>query len=527
MTGTGKLTKLLLRQNALKITIWIISIVATTVGVAIAYGNVYKTKEELYGFALTMDNPAMKAMLGPGYPVEKYNLGAALSSEMLLFTAIAVIIMNILFVSSSTRKDEEEGRLEMIRALPTGRLSYLTASGIVITMVNLLLSILTGISLGLVNLEGITWESSFLYGSILGATGLCFAGLTSFFAQLSDTSRGTSSLSFGALIVFYILRAIGDVSYEGLALISPLGWTVRTSVFVDNEWLPILVLLLGAVFFAILTLYLNVKRDIYVGILPTRRGREQAPAYLKTSLGLTWKLERSTIIAWTIGIFLMSAAFGAILGDLETYFSDMEYLQAFLPEGDGNMTQQFVTLLIQIMSIFTAVPAVLIILKLKKNEKLGLMENFYSRAVSRNKIMGDYTIIAFLSTIIMQGSIGLGLYATSIGVMEHNLVFESIIAEVFVYLPAIWFIVGLSLLLVGVWPKSTSLVWFYIVFTFMVLYLGNVLDFPEWLNNLSTFTHIPQISQDIIRWTSIYALSALALFLGFVGFAGYNKRDII
>ena len=205
----------------------------------------------------------------------------------------------------------------------------------------------------------------------------------------------------------------------------------------------------------------------------------------------------------------------------------MEYLQAFLPEGDGNMTQQFVTLLIQIMSIFTAVPAVLIILKLKKNEKLGLMENFYSRAVSRNKIMGDYTIIAFLSTIIMQGSIGLGLYATSIGVMEHNLVFESIIAEVFVYLPAIWFIVGLSLLLVGVWPKSTSLVWFYIVFTFMVLYLGNVLDFPEWLNNLSTFTHIPQISQDIIRWTSIYALSALALFLGFVGFAGYNKRDII
>ncbi|WP_303861860.1 ABC transporter permease [Alkalibaculum bacchi] len=527
MNGTGKLIKLLVRQNALKITIWIISIVATTVSVAFAYGDVYKTKEELYGFALTMDNPAMKAMLGPGYDVEKYNLGAALATEMLLFTAIAIIIMNILFVSSSTRKDEEEGRLEMIRALPTGRLSYLMASGIKILMLNLLLSILTGIGLGLVGLEGVTWESSFLYGAILGATGLCFAGLTSFFAQLSDTSRGTSSLSFGALIVFYIFRAIGDVSLEGLALISPLGWTVRTGVFVDNEWWPVLALIVTGVIFAGLALYLNIKRDINVGILPTRSGRERALWYLKTSLGLTWKLERNSIIVWTLGIFLMSAAFGAILGDLETYFSDMEYLQAFLPQGDEtDMTQRFITMLIQIMSIFTAIPAVLTILRLKKDEKLGLMENFYSRALSRNKVMSSHTIIAFLSTIIMQGSIGLGLYLTSIGVMEQNLVLGNTMVEVFIYLPAIWVIIGLSLLFVGTWSKGSSLVWLYIVFTFIVLYLGNLLDFPQWLNDLSTFNHIPEISQDLINWTPVYALSALALFLGFVGFTGYNKRDI-
>lgn len=527
MNGTRKLTKLLFRQNALKITIWILSIVATTLATAFAYGDVYKTKEELYGFALTMDNPAMKAMLGPGYPVEDYNLGAAFAIEMLLFTAIAVIIMNILFVSSSTRKDEEEGRLEMIRALPTGRLSYLMASGIMILILNLLLSILTGIGLGLVRLEGLTWESSFLYGAILGSTGMCFAGITSFFAQLSDTSRGTSSLSFGALIIFYIIRAIGDVSSQGLALISPLGWTVRTGVFVDNKWWPVLALIVTGIVFSALALYLNIKRDINVGILPTRRGRERAPRYLKTPLGLTLKLERNSIIAWTLGIFLMSAAFGAILGDLEAYFSDMEYLQAFLPQGhEGNMTQSFITMLIQIMSIFTAIPTVLIILKLKKDEKLGLMENFYSRTLSRNKVMGSYTFIAFFSSIIMQGFIGLGLYLTSIEVMEQDLVFVSIMKEVFIYLPAIWVILGLSLLLVGSRPKATSLVWLYIVFTFIVLYLGNMLNFPEWLNKLSTFTHIPQAFQEKLNVVPLYVLSLLALFLGFIGFIGYNRRDI-
>ena len=197
MRGTLRITKLLFRQNAIKIGIWLFSIVATTIGVAVAYGDVYKTKADLQASAFTMANPAMQAMLGPGYSIENYNLGAAFASEMLLFTAIAIAIMNILFVSSSTRKDEEDGRLEMIRALPTGRLSYMAASGVMMVIINLLLYLTISLGLGLIGQEGMSWESSFLYGAILASTGLFFAGFTAFFAQLSDTARGTTGLSFG------------------------------------------------------------------------------------------------------------------------------------------------------------------------------------------------------------------------------------------------------------------------------------------------------------------------------------------
>ena len=172
MRGTLRITKLLFRQNAIKIGIWLFSIVATTIGVAVAYGDVYKTKADLQASAFTMANPAMQAMLGPGYSIENYNLGAAFASEMLLFTAIAIAIMNILFVSSSTRKDEEEGRLEMIRALPTGRLSYMAASGVMMVIINLLLYLTISLGLGLIGQEGMSWESSFLYGAILASTGL-------------------------------------------------------------------------------------------------------------------------------------------------------------------------------------------------------------------------------------------------------------------------------------------------------------------------------------------------------------------
>ena len=79
-------------------------------------------------YALTANNPSMIAMLGPGYELEDYNLGTAFAMDMLIFTAIAAGIMNILLVGKSTRADEESGLTEVIRSLPIGRLSNLSAT---------------------------------------------------------------------------------------------------------------------------------------------------------------------------------------------------------------------------------------------------------------------------------------------------------------------------------------------------------------------------------------------------------------
>ncbi len=48
--------------------------------------------------AVTMANPAMVAMVGPVYGAEHYREGQMMANEMLLFTVIAVVIMNIFFV---------------------------------------------------------------------------------------------------------------------------------------------------------------------------------------------------------------------------------------------------------------------------------------------------------------------------------------------------------------------------------------------------------------------------------------------
>jgi len=526
--GTGRIARLYFRENRFKIFIWLVSLAGISWAVAAIYPSIFSTQEDLTALAVTMGNPAMEALLGPAYSIENFNVGTAFASEMLLFTAVAVGVMNILLMISNTRTDEEEGRLEIIRSLPVGRLANLTASILMILGINLVLFLALGFGIYFIGPEAMTWGASFLYAAVQAVTGLFFAGVALITAQLAETSRGANGLALGFLILSYIVRAIGDVTSNTLSLFSPLGWTVRTEVFLGNEWWPVLALSAGFLLLTGVSFILNYRRDIFSGLLPTVKGKVHASRFLKTMPGFVWRLEKNTIITWALGLFLLSAAFGAILGDFETYFSDMEIIQEFLPDTGttSSMVEQFTALIIAIMSLITGVPVISILFKVKKEEKLGRMEHLYSRPVSRNKVLGSYYLVAFLTTIVIQGLIGLGLYVTADQVLAESLSFSTMMQAAFVYIPALWIFLGLATLIVGILPKGTMVVWLYVLFVFVVLYLGDIFEFPEWVNNLSAFNHIPQLPDATMDWPPMLTLSGLSILLSAVGFISYNRRDI-
>ncbi|MBP1917473.1 ABC-2 type transport system permease protein [Lederbergia galactosidilyticus] len=527
--GTNQLTAFYFKQQRFKILVWLIGLIGITLSVASAYPSIYNDEESRQAASLTMDNPVMVAMLGTGYEMEEYvnSVGAVFANEMLLFTAIAVAIMSILLVGRATRGDEEEGRIEMVRALSVGRLSSVSAIMIVIVSTNILLAILTGIGLASLGIEGVDLEGSLLYGSILGATGLLFASFTAVFAQVTETSRGTTMFSFMLLILAYLIRAIGDVSSEELSWISPLGWTVKTGVFVENDWWPVVLSCIVAIMFGVIAFYLHSIRDLGAGFIAARKGKTHASPFLQTSLGLALRLQRTNIIAWAIGLFILSSSFGAILGDLETYFAENEFMQAFIViDSDYTMTEQFITLLMAIMSLISLVPAVMVILKVKGEETRNLTENYYTRAISRTRVLGSHFLLAVVVSFIMQSLVALGLWSVGEVVMDEAISFDTTFASAYVYLPAIWVVISLVIGLVGVVPKLTGLIWLYVVFCFVVVYLGDLFDFPEWMNNLSVFDYIPQIPIDNVNFMAMVVLILISFVLSIIGFSGYNRRDI-
>lgn len=526
VTGYWPLTKLLFRKDRWKILIWLFCLVAVTVASAMAYPEVYKTDEDIMGFALTMENPGMKAMIGPGYELEEYTSTAQIfAHELLLFTTIAVAVMNILFVSRATRVDEEEGQTELVLSLPVGRLSYLLAAMIEAFVVNLILVLATGASLYLLDIEGYSLEGAFLYGAILGATGLFFAGVTAFLAQLMETARGATGWSFVVMIGGYILRAFGDVEAETLSLLTPYGWATRARVFVDNDWWPVGLLLAVGILLLIFSFYLNSLRDMGAGFIRSRRGRANASSFIKFPPGFVLRQQWLHIVGWGAGLFFLSAAFGSIMGELESYFADLDLLKMIFSD-QRDFTLQFTVFLMAIMAIFGVVPAITEILSLKGEETRNRTEHIYARAVSRNTVMLSYLAVGIFITVVMQVMTATGFWIASTAVMEEVLTVTDIFRSAFLYLPAMWVFVAIVVFLIGIFPRVTVLIWVYYGYCFFVVYFKEILDMPEWLTAFSVFEHIPQYPLEDMSWSALLILVGIALVFKVLGVIGYHRRDL-
>ena len=525
--GTARLVRFMLRRDRLRLFIWIASFIIISVLVAMVFPEMYGSEQERMTIAETMRNPAMTAMVGPGYGLDDYHTGAVMAHQMLLFTALTVGIMMIMLVSRHTRQDEEEGRTEVIRSLPVGRLALLSSTAIMSLLACLVLSLTMGFSLYALGFASMDLEGSMLYGTVLGVSGLVFTAVTALFAQLTVTNRGTIGYSFAFLMLSYLLRAIGDVSSEPLSLISPLGLVLRTEVYINNYWWPIWLALLIALVIFIIALKLSSMRDLQAGFISVKAGRVHATRLTQSPFGLALKLQRTTIWGWAAGSFLLGVSYGSVMGDLESFLGSSEMIQEMLPQIEGaTMAEQFMTMLMSIISIFSAIPALILMLKLRSEEKQNHTEHLLARAVSRSRLMSSYLIISCTAAFVVQFLAVFGLWVTADAVMEESLSFASIMQSGMIYMPAILLMIALAACLTGVFVKAAGLVWLYLGYSFLTTYLGDLLQVSEWMKKITPYGQIPVLPTEDIKVVPIVVLTALVVLLTTIGYLGYRQRDI-
>src|SRR5690625_634299 len=467
-----KLAGLILKRDRIRIPLWLIGITFFTLIVPMTYEDLYGSDQERQGMAETMSNPAMTAMVGEGN-LENYTVGAMTSHQMLLLTAIVVGLMNILLMNRHTRVDEEEGRIELIRSLPVGRLANINAALLILVLTNVILALMNGVGLYALGIESMDLEGSLLYGAALGGTGIVFAGIAAVFAQVSESSRGVVGYSIAILLAAYLIRAIGDVSNQSLSMISPLGWVTNTEAYWNNNWWPVLVMIGGAVILFIFANYLNSIRDLGAGFFPARPGRRNASAFLQSTLGHALRLQRTGIIAWAIGMLVLGMSYGAVMGDLEAFFSDNEMLSEMLIQEERySLTEQFIPMLLMVMGILATVPPVMAMLKLYGEEKKNRLEQIFAASVSRTNLMGSYFFIAEVNGFIMISLSAIGLWSAAAVVMDEPFEFGTIYVAGLVYYPAVLVMIGVAIVFIGYLPKLSSFVWAYILYSFIILYLG-------------------------------------------------------
>lgn len=524
--NTLTLARLILRLDRFRIALWLGGLTFFTLIVPVAFQNLYGTQQERDALALTMENPAMTAMVGPG-DLENYTMGTMTAHQMILMTAVVAGLMAVLLTSRWTRGEEEEGRVEMIRSLPAGRLAHLMAAILVMILVSVLLAVFTGFGLAVMGEASMTLEGSLLYGTILGGVSLFFGGVTAVAAQLLSNPRGTVGFSIAVLLGSYLFRAVTDISNETLSWVSPLGWVTKAEVYSGNHWGPAVMLVLSAGVLFAAGSWLNSIRDLGRSFVPPRKGRERASRLLQSPLGLTLRLQRTGFIVWAAGVFILGASYGSVLGDMEAFFAENELMAQLLQEEEGlSLTEQFLPMLLVVLSLLITIPPLIAVNKLRGEEKKHRVEHLLGRAVSSTQLLGAYTGTAAVNGFIMLSLTAIGLWAAGNAVMDEGLAFGLIYGAALSYYPAVLVMIGFAVLLIGALPKFTQLVWLYLFYSFVALYLGGLFQFPEWVGMLSPFGHVPQVPVEDVSVLPLTVLAAIAVVLTVLGFIAFRKRDL-
>ncbi|MCL2873445.1 MAG: ABC transporter permease [Defluviitaleaceae bacterium] len=520
------LTKLIIKRERLMTPLWIIMLVLFSVGIAVGMGDMFPA-EARQALAETLNNPAMVAMMGPIFGADNFTIGAMYGTLMMLWIVMTVAVMNIFFIVRHTRADEERGRVEVIRSLPTGRIANLNAAVISAVAINAVLGLLTSFCLYIINVETIDLAGSLLSGAAVFASGLLFAAIAAVFSQLSASSRGAVGYSFLALGVFYMMRAAGDINAEILSLLSPLGLVQRSQFFIENNWLPTIVILIQAAAVFAIAYTLNAKRDLGQGILPARPGRSEASKMMRSQFGLSFRLVKNTLITWLIVMFLLGASYGSIMGDIDTFVSESEFYQALIGAVEGFSTaEMFTSMVNSIMALMAMIPLLIIALKLRSEEKEHRAEVVLSGVVPRINHLAGYAILAFIASLLLQLATALGLFLAIEAVLPGGTTLGFLLRANLVYLPALWVKIGIAILLTGLLPKITSVVWGYFAFSFFTVFLGRILNLPNWIANLSPFAFIPELPVDSINYAPLTVLTVIAVVLTAAGLVFYRKRDM-
>lgn len=525
--NTHNIIKFILKKDKLKLLIWIIVLISYGVGFVPIFDEILNTSTNPQVLLDTMKNPAMIAMIGPVFVEETYTIGSIYSNYMLVFSALIAGAMNIFIISSNTRRDEELGRVELLRSLPVGRLSNLLASLIVAFFTNIIILIVTAIGMFFIS-NGIHLKGAFIFSAAIYGYGFLMGVLTALFGEIFSNNRSVMTMSFLALFITYMLRAIGDVSMDSLSLISPLGLVTRTENFVNDYIWPFYILIIEILVLLILTYFFALNRDVGLGIIPERQGRKNASIFLTGIKSFIFRLNRSSIIIWGIVLFVFSAMYGSVFGDLENYISTSEMISdMFMLDGLHSLTEQFISLLMIIMAMISTIPVLVILHRSISEEQKGLAEGILTKPVSRFEYLFSFFIQGVVLTIIFQILIATGFWSIGGFFLDSIPSLETFLISSLLYVPAIWVMIGVSTFLIGFFPKFSWLNYLYLGFAFIAVYMGKLLDLPEILAYITPFGNVISYPLEEINMTSSVIMIGLFIVLSIIGFFGYKSRDLI
>jgi ABC-2 type transport system permease protein len=536
-TGTWTLVQIALRRDRVQLSAWVVGLAAMMFGFANVLLGVFNTDQEVAQTIGTFaGNPVMRAFgIASGA-----SLGSLLMLRTLGLFVILAGLMSAMAVVRHTRQNEETRRTEWIASGVLGRHAGLAAALIVVLFANVALGALIALVL---RLNDLPLNGAIAAGAAIAGAGMAFAGLAAIAAQVSESSRGATGIAAMGIGAAYLLSAagnvIGSIDEGGFVVLpawpswlSPLGWAQLVRPFGGDHWAMLLPLCAFAVAAAAVALLLESRRDVGRGLIPERRGPAEAPRALLSPLGLAWRLQRGTLLAWAIGVTVFGSVFGAVSNAFDDIVRDVEEAAELFARigGTEQLTDAFYATIIGLMALVVGTYTVGALLRLRSEEADGLLEPVLATTVTRWRwLLGHLVIVAF-GTLLLLGLTGVsaGLFA-GLAVGDVPGMLGTLTGAALVHAPAVLLLGAIVVAAFGVLPRCSGGIAWVAFFGALVAgpMIGGLLDLPEAVRNLSPFTHVPAIPAEPFTLLPVLVLTGVVLALAAVGASAFARRDLV
>jgi ABC-2 type transport system permease protein len=523
LTGTATLIRFIVRRDRVRIVVWVAAIAILVTLTAASVKGLLPTQADLdQAAAASNGNAAAIAFNGPAQGLN--TVGGEVAFQAGAMGLVVVALMSVMMIGSLTRGEEESGRLEMLRSLPIGSHAPTAAAALTVAAMNVAVGVL--VTLALLG-QRLPLAGSVTFGVSFTLTGLLFAGVALVAAQVTENTRVVYGIAGAVLGASFMLRAVGDIGDGTLSWFSPIGWAQKTRPFAGERGWPFLPMLAVTAGLIAATGALAGRRDIGGGLVQPRPGRPSASRGLGHPLGLALRLQRGSLIGWSIGLLFAGLGYGSITNSVDSFVRDNKALADMLaPAGGSSLTDSYLATSFGILALLGTGFAVASTLRLRTEETSLRAEPLLATPLSRRRWSMSHLTVAFGGSVILLVVAGLGVaVGYSLGGGDLTLL-PGLIGDAVVYAPAMWLLVGLTVALVGLAPRGVVAAWAVLAFCFVDGLLGKVLGVPGWLTTISPFQHVPGLPAADLSVLPLAVLTAITASLTWAGLSGLRRRDI-
>lgn len=528
LAGTGALVRLILRRDRMVLPLWVAVLAVTPVAIANTLADLFPTAAERQAYLdIVTANPALTAIYGRAFGS---SLGA-LTAWRLGGTVLLVGLASLLTVMRHTRAEEEAGRRELLGATIVGRQAPLLATLVVAFGANLLLGAL--VAGGLVG-YGLSATGSVAFGLSWAMFGCAFAAVAAVAAQVTESARVARGISITVLGLCFLLRVVSDVGKEDgpswISWLSPLGWVQRLHPFADERWWVFAFFAALAAVLLAVALALSSRRDLGSGLLPARLGRAAAAPWLRSPLALAWRLQRGSLLAWTVGFAVVGAVFGGVTHSAVQIIDTSPQMRALVERlgGSSGLADTWFAVLMGLLGLVASGYAIGAALRLRSEETSGRAEPVLAASVSRLRWAASHLTFAVLGPAVVLGGAGLaaGLaYGQSTGDVGREL--PRVLVAALAQLPAVWVLTGIVVAFFGLLPRFVGFVsWAILAACVLLEEFGRPLQLSERVLDLSPFAHVPNLPGSDASATPLVWLTLIAVALAAIGLLGVRRRDV-